>query len=42
MHLYEAFRQLIDIELEGEKIKQSLSLKADFNIFDAFKIFDRY
>ena len=37
-----AIKSFIDIEMELEKDKLTLSLKADFNLFDVFRIFDRY
>ena len=33
---------MVTLENDLEKAKQSLSLKADFNLIDAFKIFDKY
>ena len=30
------------IDSESEKAKQELSLKSDFNLFDAFRLFDKY
>jgi Ca2+-binding EF-hand superfamily protein len=33
---------MIKMESETERSKQDLALKSDFNLFDAFKIFDKY
>jgi hypothetical protein len=35
-------KNLILIETAIEKTKQDLALKADFNMFDAFRMFDKY
>jgi hypothetical protein len=40
--LINAIKDLINIEMEIEKNKQTLSLKSDFNLFDAFRLFDKY
>lgn len=36
----EAMKELISLEHELEISKQNLALRADFNLYDAFKIFD--
>jgi hypothetical protein len=33
---------MIQVELDSEKNKQNLSLKSDFNMSDAFRLFDKY
>lgn len=33
---------MIFLEMDIEKSKQSLALKSDFNLYDAFRIFDKY
>ena len=38
--LVEAMKELISLEHELEVAKQNLGLRADFNLYDAFKIFD--
>ena len=37
----DTLKNLVFLETEQEKIKQSLALKADFNLYDAFKVFDK-
>jgi Ca2+-binding EF-hand superfamily protein len=47
LHLHEedqlvnSLREMIQLERELESNKTSLALKSDFNLTDAFKIFDR-
>ena len=41
-HLVYTLKDLISIENQLESAKQSLSLKYDFNLFDAFRLFDKY
>lgn len=33
---------MIFLEMDIEKAKQKLALKSDFNLFDAFRLFDHY
>jgi Ca2+-binding EF-hand superfamily protein len=33
---------MIFLEIDIEKAKQKLALKLDFNLFDAFRMFDKY
>ena len=33
---------MVFLELDIEKSKQSLALKADFNLLDAFRLFDKF
>jgi len=32
---------MIQLEIEIEKKKQTIALKADFNLLDAFRLFDK-
>ncbi|CDW78545.1 ef hand family protein [Stylonychia lemnae] len=40
-NLAEALQNMIQLETEIEKQKQAISLKADFNLLDAFRLFDK-
>jgi len=35
-------KAIINIDSEVEKAKHDLALKSDFNLFDAFRMFDKY
>lgn len=37
-----SLKDIISVELDIERVKQSLSLKADFNLYDLFKLFDKH
>lgn len=39
-HIYFVFQNQLELEKNIEKIKISLSLKTDFNLIDAFRIFN--
>lgn len=39
-HLVKALKLQVDIDREIESLKKELSLKIDFNLLDAFRIFD--
>jgi hypothetical protein len=41
-HLISMIKENIRIETDLENAKQSQSLKADFNLFDAFRLFDKH
>lgn len=41
LHLVRALKKQIDLEKEVEDVKQSLALKSDFNLLDAFRFIDR-
>ena len=40
--LANTLKRIIDIDSEVEKTKHELALKSDFNLFDAFRMFDKY
>jgi len=39
-HIYYVFQSQLELETNIEKIKIQLSLKTDFNLIDAFRIFN--
>lgn len=40
-HLVQALKQQISINREIDDLKRELALRSDFNLFDAFKVFDK-
>lgn len=40
--LADALKNMIFLEMDIEKSKQKLALKGDFNLLDAFRLFDKY
>jgi predicted HTH transcriptional regulator len=40
--LAEALKAFVAFEMDNEKAKQQLSLKTDFNLLDAFRLFDKF
>lgn len=41
-HLVFTLKDQISIESQLENAKQTLSLKYDYNLFDAFRLFDKH
>ena len=39
-HIYHVFQSQLDLESRIEKVKVQLSIKSDFNLIDAFRIFN--
>jgi len=40
--LSETLKNMIFLEMDIERSKQSLALKADLNLLDAFRLFDKF